>query len=557
MNDWKYYTPKFECDELNYDLLTFAPWSGHRNFVYDFVGAFEPDSIVELGSHYGCSAFTFAQAVKDFELNTKMYFVDTWQGDDFTKKYGNDVYTIFSKTVDKFYSNQNINMMRMTFNEAVEKFEDKSIDVLHIDGSHHYDDVKGDFENWFPKVKDDGIIMLHDVSSDIVLGDVMGSYRYWKELKEKFKYTFKFDFSWGLGLIFLSKNKYEAFKKSVNGNKYQRINNALDVDYKDRLRKNYFEIKDRQMYIDDLLEQKKILNSHLEAYKENVQAKDKYAEELKQQNKATVEEINNNWKKEKATLIDAYEKEKKDVEAVYDEQMSKVEKDFNDTICGKDSYIAELEQGINWYKEQLDELNNRINQLTDLNNEIVEQVKKKVKRQVIKEETSKKVRDALESVVTDGGGRNAYINGYRIGGKTGTAQKAVNGSYVGSGYILSFVGVVPIDDPQIVLYVAMDNPKNCIQYGGTTVAPIARKMFVDILPALNVKKVKSQRQKSYSIMDKRTIKVENYIGKKRSEVQNISLRFTFVGKGNKVIDQLPRKGEYVEEGDTIVIMLGE
>ena len=208
MNDWKYYTPKFECDELNYDLLTFAPWSGHRNFVYDFVGAFEPDSIVELGSHYGCSAFTFAQAVKDFELNTKMYFVDTWQGDDFTKKYGNDVYTIFSKTVDKFYSNQNINMMRMTFNEAVEKFEDKSIDVLHIDGSHHYDDVKGDFENWFPKVKDDGIIMLHDVSSDIVLGDVMGSYRYWKELKEKFKYTFKFDFSWGLGLIFLSKNKY-------------------------------------------------------------------------------------------------------------------------------------------------------------------------------------------------------------------------------------------------------------------------------------------------------------------------------------------------------------
>mgnify|MGYP000037415546 CR=1 FL=1 len=191
------------------------------------------------------------------------------------------------------------------------------------------------------------------------------------------------------------------------------------------------------------------------------------------------------------------------------------------------------------------------------NNEIVEQVKKKVKRQVIKEETSKKVRDALESVVTDGGGRNAYINGYRIGGKTGTAQKAVNGSYVGSGYILSFVGVVPIDDPQIVLYVAMDNPKNCIQYGGTTVAPIARKMFVDILPALNVKKVKSQRQKSYSIMDKRTIKVENYIGKKRSEVQNISLRITFVGKGNKVIDQLPRKGEYVEEGDTIVIMLGE
>ena len=183
--------------------------------------------------------------------------------------------------------------------------------------------------------------------------------------------------------------------------------------------------------------------------------------------------------------------------------------------------------------------------------------KRKVKRQVIKEETSKKVRDALESVVTDGGGRNAYIDGYRIGGKTGTAQKAVNGSYVGGGYILSFVGIAPIDDPQIVLYIAMDNPKNCIQYGGTTVAPIARKMFLDILPALNVKKVKSQRQKTFSVMDKKTIKVEDYNGKQRKEVQNISLRFQFEGKGSIVIDQLPRKGEYVEEGDTIVIMLGE
>ena len=74
----------------------------------------------------------------------------------------------------------------MTFNEAVEQFEDKSIDVLHIDGSHHYNDVKWDFETWFSKVKDDGIIMLHDVSSDIVLGDVMGSYKYWKELQEKY-----------------------------------------------------------------------------------------------------------------------------------------------------------------------------------------------------------------------------------------------------------------------------------------------------------------------------------------------------------------------------------
>lgn len=144
-------------------------------------------------------------------------------------------------------------------------------------------------------------------------------------------------------------------------------------------------------------------------------------------------------------------------------------------------------------------------------NDLIYQAKRKVVKKVLKESTSLKVRDALETVVTDGGGKNAYIDGYRIGGKTGTAQKAVNGSYVNGGYILSFVGIAPIDDPKIVLYVAMDNPKNCVQYGGTTVAPIARGMLVDILPALNIKKVNKQKE----IEDKKTIKVDNYIGKKK------------------------------------------
>ena len=176
--------------------------------------------------------------------------------------------------------------------------------------------------------------------------------------------------------------------------------------------------------------------------------------------------------------------------------------------------------------------------------------------QVISKDTSKKVRDALESVVTDGGGKNAYIDGYRIGGKTGTAQKAVNGSYVDGGYILSFIGIAPIDDPKIVLYVAMDNPKNCVQYGGTTVAPIARKMLVDILPSMNVKKVTKQREKAYTFMDIKTIKVENYVGKSKKEVSNPELKFEYIGEGDKVIDQLPRVGESVEAGSTIVIMLG-
>lgn len=178
-------------------------------------------------------------------------------------------------------------------------------------------------------------------------------------------------------------------------------------------------------------------------------------------------------------------------------------------------------------------------------------------RQVITEETSALVREALETVVTNGGGRNSYIDGYRIGGKTGTAQKAVDGSYVDSGYILSFIGIAPIDDPKVVLYIAMDNPKNAVQYGGTTVAPIARKMFVDILPSLGVEKVSEQLEKELTWMDIPTTTVENYIGLTKREVSSPILRFEFVGEGDKVIDQLPRVGTKVEEGSTIVIMLGD
>ncbi|MEG0365231.1 MAG: penicillin-binding transpeptidase domain-containing protein [Coprobacillus sp.] len=188
--------------------------------------------------------------------------------------------------------------------------------------------------------------------------------------------------------------------------------------------------------------------------------------------------------------------------------------------------------------------------------EVVVENNKKLIRQVITSDTSAKVRDALEGVVTDGGGKNAYIDGYRIGGKTGTAQRAINGTYAGNGYILSFCGIAPIDDPQIVLYIAMDNPKNCVQYGGTTAAPIARKILVDVLPALGIKKVTSQREKAYVYTDVKTYDVENYVGLSKQQVKNDKYGFEFIGSGDYVIDQLPRVGEKIEDGQKVKIMLG-
>lgn len=187
---------------------------------------------------------------------------------------------------------------------------------------------------------------------------------------------------------------------------------------------------------------------------------------------------------------------------------------------------------------------------------VVENQPEKI-RQVITSDTSAKVRDAMEGVVTDGGGKNAYIDGYRIGGKTGTAQRAINGTYAGNGYILSFLGVAPIDNPQIVLYLAMDNPKKCVQYGGTTAAPIARKIFMDVLPALHVKKVTQQREKAYVWTDVKTYDVENYVGKTKKEVKNEHYGIEFLGSGDYVIDQLPRVGEKIEDGQKVKIMLGK
>lgn len=72
--------PEFECDSFNEAMMKYSPWSGHRYFGYDFVANYKPGIIAELGSYYGCSSFTFLQAVKDFGLSTRFYSIDSGKG---------------------------------------------------------------------------------------------------------------------------------------------------------------------------------------------------------------------------------------------------------------------------------------------------------------------------------------------------------------------------------------------------------------------------------------------------------------------------------------------
>ena len=133
---------------------------------------------------------------------------------------------------------------------------------------------------------------------------------------------------------------------------------------------------------------------------------------------------------------------------------------------------------------------------------VMYQNKKTVVRKTISKETSKTMRYALETVVALGGGKAAYIDGYRIGGKTGTAQKVKDGAYLVNNYIMSFVGIVPSNDPEAVLYIAIDNPKNTALLSSYTTTPIARRILLDIIDALDIKKQEGGVEKDWQWDDK-------------------------------------------------------
>ncbi|KXG43777.1 stage V sporulation protein D [Tepidibacillus decaturensis] len=183
-----------------------------------------------------------------------------------------------------------------------------------------------------------------------------------------------------------------------------------------------------------------------------------------------------------------------------------------------------------------------------------------VKRQVISPETSKKVRETLESVVANGTGRNAYIDGYRVGGKTGTAQKiGPNGGYLANNHIVSFIGFAPADKPEIVIYVAIDNPQG-MQFGGVVAAPIVKNILEDSLQYLGVKPRKDQlpRKDRYGI-DTPYVEVPDLIGVTRNDIRNLYYNFKLEAKGDgmRVVQQIPKPGERVEKGSTIRIYFSD
>ncbi|KNF09926.1 stage V sporulation protein D [Gottschalkia purinilytica] len=200
-----------------------------------------------------------------------------------------------------------------------------------------------------------------------------------------------------------------------------------------------------------------------------------------------------------------------------------------------------------------------VKELRDQDGKIVHEYKPEVRRKVISEKTSKTMMEILESVVTNGGGEKAYVPGYRVAGKTGTAQKVADGRYAPGKYIASFIGVAPADDPKLAVLVIIDEPMGQSYYGGTIAAPIAGDVikesleYLNVKPKFNAEEKKQNSEKEITVPDLRNKKVKQA----GQIILDLGLDYNtdayYVEGDNKVISQFPSPGTKVNKGSTIDI----
>jgi stage V sporulation protein D (sporulation-specific penicillin-binding protein) len=198
-----------------------------------------------------------------------------------------------------------------------------------------------------------------------------------------------------------------------------------------------------------------------------------------------------------------------------------------------------------------------VKELIDEEGNVVHRYEPEIKRKVISEETSNTLRKILESVVAEGTGKNAYVPGYRVGGKTGTAQKVIDGRYADGKYVASFVAIAPTNDPKIVALVIIDEPSNGAYYGGQIAAPVAGQVIKDTLNYLDVEPQFTEEEKKEN--ESKTIVVPNVINKTIKEasktILSLGLNYDtdayYVESDAIIKDQFPASGAVVKKGSNI------
>jgi hypothetical protein len=173
-------------------------WIEHAPFAFWVCEALHPRHFIELGTHYGYSYFAFCQAIDRLGLGTTAYAVDSWQGDEHAGFYDESVFQSVAARNNEKYSGFST-LIRSTFEGALDYFTDGSIDLLHIDGRHFYDDVKHDFVIWRPKLAENGVVLFHDTN---VREREFGVWKFFDELSAQHP-SFRFFHGHGLGLLVL------------------------------------------------------------------------------------------------------------------------------------------------------------------------------------------------------------------------------------------------------------------------------------------------------------------------------------------------------------------
>ena len=178
------------------ERIAASPWLGHTPFAMYLTDLLRPRVIVELGTFTGVSYCAFCQAVREIQLETRCYAIETWRGDEQTGFYDEDVLLDLRTYHDQRYSGFS-SLLQSTFDEGLSHFADGSIDLLHIDSAPGYEDVKHDFESWLPKMSTTGVMLIHNICERV--GD-FSVWKLWAEIKARYP-TFEFLHEQGLGVV--------------------------------------------------------------------------------------------------------------------------------------------------------------------------------------------------------------------------------------------------------------------------------------------------------------------------------------------------------------------
>ncbi len=188
-----------------------SAWRTHAPFAAWLTDALRPAVIVELGTHYGYSAFTFAEAAKRLGIATTINALDTWKGDEHAGFYDEEVFSYVDTIAREEYP-QSLRLHRGLFTESRHLFEAASADLLHIDGRHEYDDVLADYSEWRDTVRDGGVVLFHDIAET---ENGFGVWRLWEEIAAPGR-SFAFEHGHGLGVLSIGEPSSPALRALFN-----------------------------------------------------------------------------------------------------------------------------------------------------------------------------------------------------------------------------------------------------------------------------------------------------------------------------------------------------